>query len=368
MKKASTRSKYDPDYISPPGETLREMLDVLCITQAELAERIGRRRPTVSNLVNGRMAISSHTAIQLERALGVPASFWLNRQRRFDEHIARAAERHKLQEQCAWLRRFPIAQMVRHQWIERKDDRTEQLRALLSFFGVSSQENWEKVYARQLAYYRSSKSVQRSPHALAAWLRRGEVVGRAIDCLPYDRGRFVDTLGTARSLTRKPIKESSVELMRLCSRCGVAVVFVRELPRAPVFGATRWLSTDKAMIQLSLRYKTDDQLWFTFFHESAHILNHSKKGVNIEASAEPQDQEDLEANRFAANLLIPPNEYAKFVRQAEPTGFDRHSIEEFAEQLNISPGIVVGRLQHDKRLGWATRLNRLKAKLELRTG
>ncbi|MBL8419274.1 MAG: hypothetical protein JNK92_01440, partial [Dechloromonas sp.] len=55
-----------------------------------------------------------------------------------------------------------------------------------------------------------------------------------------------------------------------------------ELPKTEVSGATRWLSPDKALIQLSLRYKSDDQLWFSFFHEVGHLLLHGKKEVFIE--------------------------------------------------------------------------------------
>ena len=54
------------------------------------------------------------------------------------------------------------------------------------------------------------------------------------------------------------------------------------LPKTCVSGATRWVGSDKAIIQLSLRYKTNDHLWFTFFHEAGHILLHGKKELFIE--------------------------------------------------------------------------------------
>jgi len=57
----------------------------------------------------------------------------------------------------------------------------------------------------------------------------------------------------------------------------VAIVFVPELPKLRVSDATRWLASNKALIQLSLRYKTDDHLWFTFFHDAGHILLHGKR-------------------------------------------------------------------------------------------
>jgi Zn-dependent peptidase ImmA (M78 family) len=69
-------------------------------------------------------------------------------------------------------------------------------------------------------------------------------------------------------------------MQELCAGAGVAVVFVPALPKTGVSGATRWINSNKALIQLSLRYRTDDHLWFTFFHEAGHILLHGKKELS----------------------------------------------------------------------------------------
>ena len=50
----------------------------------------------------------------------------------------------------------------------------------------------------------------------------------------------------------------------------------------PVHGITRWLSSDRAIIQMSLRYRTDDQFWFSFFHEDGHVLLHGKRDFAYE--------------------------------------------------------------------------------------
>ncbi len=84
-----------------------------------------------------------------------------------------------------------------------------------------------------------------------------------------------------------------------CAAVGVAVVLVPELPGTRVSGATRWLTPGKALIQLSLRYKSDDQLWFTFFHEAAHVLLHGKRDLFIE---------DLGADDETGNIPAQINE------------------------------------------------------------
>ncbi|VAW51008.1 Antitoxin HigA / unknown domain [hydrothermal vent metagenome] len=64
-------------------------------------------------------------------------------------------------------------------------------------------------------------------------------------------------------------------------------------------GATRWISANKVVIQISLRYKTDDHLWFIFFHEAGHILLHGKKELFLEGTNGLDEKKENEANVFA---------------------------------------------------------------------
>ena len=134
-------------------------------------------------------------------------------------------------------------------------------------------------------------------------------------------------------------------MKELCREAGVALVFVPELPRTHVSGATRWLSSDRALILQSLRYRKDDHFWFTFFHEAAHILLHGKHAVFIDDESKALSDEEIRADSFAANHLIPRARYERFV-SVRP--ISRARVLAFAEDLEIAPGIVVGRLQHDK--------------------
>src|SRR5579872_2634531 len=203
------------------------------------------------------------------------------------------------------------------------------------------------------------------PAAVAAWLRQGELEAREIECQPYDERKFRALLPRLRALTL--IKDPAVfvpELQRLCAECGVAVVFVPEIPGKQgtrLCGAARWLTPEKALIQLSLRYKDDGNLWFTLFHEAAHILLHSKKAFFVDDNVgEGADEQEAEADNFARNLLIPPSALLRFVASDV---FTDAALRHFADEIGIAPGIVVGRLQHDKVIGWNIG-NSLKARYE----
>jgi HTH-type transcriptional regulator / antitoxin HigA len=220
--------------------------------------------------------------------------------------------------------------------------RADRVAILLRFFGVASTDAWQDLWrAREVAFRRSLRR-SGSQGAIAAWLRRGEIEAQALDCAPFDREGFRAALAAARSLTREEPAAFQPHLQELFAAAGVALVWVPELEGAPISGATRWLSEQRALIQLSLRYKSDDQLFFSLFHEAAHVLLHSKKAEFLEGAG-PDTPEEREADRFAANHLIPPGEYEKL--KAAPLSIER--IKTSAERIGIAPGIVVGRLQHD---------------------
>ena len=73
--------------LSPPGDTIQEHIDFIGMSQAELAERMGRPKEKINDVIKGREPISEATAFQLETVLGIPASFWLNREKTYRKEL-----------------------------------------------------------------------------------------------------------------------------------------------------------------------------------------------------------------------------------------------------------------------------------------
>jgi HTH-type transcriptional regulator/antitoxin HigA len=341
-------NQYQPCDVSSPGETLQETIEALGMTQVDLAERMGRPKKTINEIVQGKAAITAETALQLERVLRVPADFWLNRENRYREHRARQSEAATLADDASWARKFPLKKMISYDWIRGADDRVSQVRELLSFFGVASRAAWEQKWSQVLTVrFRKSTFAASDAYAIAAWLQAGELQSRGRECASYDPGRFQEALAAAKALSASRPEDFADRLRQTCSETGVAVAFVRELPRAPIYGATRWLGRARPLLQLSLRYSSDDQFWFSFFHEACHILRHGKKQVFLDFGPDGQNPLEREADRFAARTLIPESPYQQFARRDR---FSKASIRRFASQVGIAPGIVVGRLQKDGRL------------------
>jgi addiction module HigA family antidote len=353
-------NQYNPNYVSPPGQTLLETLDTIRMTQAELAKRTGKTVKTINEIIKGKAPISPETALQFELVLETPASFWINREKNYREFLARKTAEVQLKSQISWLKKFPVNRMIEYGWLPSKQTEIEKVLGLLSFFGISHPLHWGRIYKSLQVTYRKVYSANTNFNSLTAWLRAGELNARAVECQPYNHKKFSEALKTIRSLTIKKVEDFFPEMQKLCSEAGVAVVFVRELPKLSVCGATRWLSPQKAMIQLSLIYKTNDQIWFTFFHEAGHILLHGKKDVFVDGNNLDNKKED-EANKFAEDLLIPRGKLEDFMQNGDLS--DKNSILQFAFNHGIAPGIVLGRLQYHKKIHYGV-FDDLKVRFE----
>jgi HTH-type transcriptional regulator/antitoxin HigA len=340
---------------------LREHLEKLGLTQSDLAERTGRPKKTINEIIQGKASITPETALQFERVFGVDASFWLNLERQYRAAQARLLERDQLAAQLAWLDKLPVREAIKRGWIKPHQDRIELLREVLTFFGIAFPSAWDDVWreTRRATALRQGKSEEVNFEVIALWLRQGEIEGRRLECRPFDLYSFREALNYARTLTSVPAETFCKEITGRCAGAGVAVAFVPELPRLRIFGAARWLSPEKALIQLSLHYKREDQLLFSFFHEAAHVILHGRREIFVDFANETSGKEEAEANRFAADHLIPTAAYERFTTRGN---YSETAVLYFAREIAVAPGIVVGRLQHDQKIAF-NQLNHLRRKV-----
>lgn len=139
----------------------------------------------------------------------------------------------------------------------------------------------------------------------------------------------------------------------------VAVAIVRVPNGCRASGASRFLTQNKALLMLSFRYLTDDHFWFTFFHEAGHLLLHSARDLFLEGVDTPLTTQEQEANQFTARTLVPP----EFQSSLLSLPLDERAVIRFATRLGVSPGIVVGQLQHLRKIRH-NQLNRLKRRFK----
>jgi Zn-dependent peptidase ImmA (M78 family) len=296
--------------------------------------------------------------------LGIPASFWMNREKEYRKEIYEIEQQEQLVKQYDWLKEFPVSALKKLGWIEPLNEKGALVGEMLSYFSVASPQEWQRIYvAKEVSVaFRISLANTKSPHAISAWLRKGEIEATKLKLPTYDKAKFKQALLEIKNLVHQFPPDFAAQLQQICAQCGVAVTYVPNLPKAPISGASRW-HYGKPLIQLSGRYKTDDHFWFTFYHEAAHILLHGKKEIfleNVEGSPIDQAKED-EANQFAANALLMDKELDEIINAPI---LDRPTILKFAKKFNTSAGVIIGRLQHLKLINYSDG-NDLRHKIDL---
>jgi addiction module HigA family antidote len=362
-----SRVSFEPVNVPHPGDTVQEYLEVLEWSQRDLARRTDLTPKTISEICNGKAPITPTTALAFEKAFQRPAHFWLNLQRQYDEVEARRREQAKASGWDEWVGHFPLKEMRQLQFSLPKG--RSDADALLAFFGVTSPESWASVWRASAVRYRQTRNMKVREEAIAAWVRETEIVARGLNVADFDPAGLRTAIGALRKLTRVSVDQVMDPIQELCARVGVAVVVVPALRSTGISGCARWLTEKRALIGLTLRYKWDDQFWFTFFHEVAHLLLHRTKQPFVVDNADedlsdqvvdPEMQQiEAEANRFSADTLIPPTALGAFIRARE---FTNESIHQFSATVDVGPGIVVGRLQHEGVLA-PHQGNKLKQKL-----
>ena len=155
------------------------------------------------------------------------------------------------------------------------------------------------------------------------------------------------------------------KLKEIFSECGVAFVLLPHLKNSGINGAVKWINNNqRVLLAINDRSYYADTFWFTMFHEIKHILQQRKEAVFIsfdKNDSQSDEYLEAEADSFAQEYLIPSKDYNIFVNNNK---INLENIKLFAKTINVHPGIVVGRLQHDKYIPHNS-LNSLKEKYKI---
>lgn len=352
---------FRPHWASPPGDTIRDVMLERGLDPRDLPSRVGLTSEVADGLIHGSVPITLEIARKLADSIGASVEFWMSRDAQYRDDLAHV-------EAEDWMSALPLREMYAHGWITEQKTWDERLAECLRFFGVGDVPTWRTTYASLLAESWFRRSGKRSPEVIAAWLRRGELLLADAAIKPWNPAGFRESLSGIRSLTRsKDPAQFFPQLQETCSWNGVAVGLVRPPSGIAVSGASRFLSPETGLVMLSGRFLTDDHLWFTFFHEAGHLLLHDESRTYIDdLSPGPQtdavlDLDEIEANQFAQDQLVPASE----LERVASGRLTVRAIVSAARQLDVSPGILAGQLQHAGLLPFQ-RLNGVKRRYRWR--
>lgn len=347
-----------PEWISPPGSIVARILDRREIALDDFAIQVGLSSRNARGLIEGTTAIDDELARSLSAVVGSTASFWLRCEHTYRADVDRNIAAYVDDDVRVWMKQLPIRELANLGWLQQHRDPIRQAQECFKFFGVIGLEDWRRKQERLLAgvNFRTSFAFRSEPGATAAWLRWAEDQAEDVACRPWDRSAFANKLSQIRSLTRNHHPEKFVpQLKKLCAEAGVAVIIAPAPKGCSASGATRLIRGRKAMIVLSFRYFSDDQFWFTFFHEAGHLQQHVDQVLFLEEEGGELDDCEREANQFAKDVLIPPSFQDEMA--ALPHSHDAYIA--FARRIGIAPGIVVGQMQRLRHLPFSW-LNKVK--------
>ena len=334
-------ANYNPNWVSPPGKTIKDILVKNSMSAELFAQSLNQDLISINELLIGSKPITNEIAEKLTLIIGSSREFWLRRQQQYDASIKDLNNTPTNQPLFSWLKSLPTSEMVKHKWIENLHSNIERAYACLDFFNVDNVEEWNSKHQLLLAEstFRKSSKFSQDFFATVTWLRKGELISNSIHTKPWSENLFKDKLNDIRTLTREENPEVFLpQLIQICADCGVALSIVKSIEGCRASGATRFINPTKAMMILSFRYLTDDQFWFTFFHEAGHLLLHKNKLI---VEGYEDEKIEQEANEFAENILIPSQNLQELLK----LGNHHNDIIRFARKIGISRGVVVGQLQ-----------------------
>jgi HTH-type transcriptional regulator/antitoxin HigA len=334
--------------VFPPGEFIQEELDARGWTQVDLAEIMGRDTVQINRIVQGKQAITPETAKQLSEVFGTSAELWMRLESTYrlslvkpnSDAVARRAKLYDL---------FPVREMIKRGWIEPSENIEVLEKRFCDFFEIPSLEE-----TPQLKYAARKSTPGELTHAQKAWLFRARQLAPAVSA-----GLFSESTLKA-CLERLSVMRANVEDARQVPRVladnGIRFLIVEALPSTKIDGICFWLDRSSPVVALSIRYDRIDSFWHTLMHELGHVKNRDgQQEYMIDTRLVGEDAQPFEekseverkADAFACECLVEGERLNKFIARVRPFYY-KQKIMNFANLINVHPGIVVGQLQHRK--------------------
>ena len=322
---------------TPPGTTIKEQLNDRGMSQKEFALRMDMSEKHISKLINGDVQLTPEMSIRLEMVLGVPANFWNNLEAIYREKLIKAQVENEMDEDEQLVKQFPYNEMAKYGWVPETRNSKEKVINLRKYFEVVRLTLLQDNRFTNIAYRRLAIT-EKSDLALMVWTQEAKIEARKLQTEPINIKRLIEIIPEIRKMTLKKPEDFSLRLSEMLADCGIALVFLPHLKGSFLHGAS-FIDGKKIVLGLTVRGNDADKFWFSLFHELAHIvLGH------IGQTDGTSEEDEKKADIWAMDKLIPTDKFNQFI---ENKSFDETSVVNFANNIDIAPGIVVARLQKD---------------------
>ncbi len=341
----------------PPGEFIKEELEARNWSQIDLADIIGRQPNVVNEIIMGKRSITPETAKALGEAFGTSAQLWMNLESSYQLWKSKATDTGNAIARRARLYGLaPIKEMARRHWLEPSENIEVLEKQIKHFFEI---DDLDQPIQLEHAARRGTETI--TP-AQMAWIYRAKQLALGVHAKPFSDKSFIDGLSQVKKLLHSLPEIRHVP--RILSDAGIRFLVIEHLPQTRIDGVTFWLDNKSPVIVLSLRYDRIDGFWYTIAHELAHVKRKDgfqRRGVILDTDLVGNETRDLvqeseaemEADFLATEFLVGHAELDDFIARKRPL-YSQKKIVDFANRIQVHPGIVVGQLQFRKEIPWSS--------------
>lgn len=321
-----------------PIDAIKFRMEQANLTRQDLIPYIGSRSK-VSEVLNGKRALSLRMIRSLHKGLGIPAEVLLHKPE------AKLPEDSPLGE---W-KKYPVKEMAERKWfrsfkrkpVEAKEYAEELVRELFAPLG---EEFLQPALLRQ--HVRSGSHM--NEYAIAAWRARVLMLAQNQNIGRYDPGTVSEDF--MRRLVSLSYLDDGVRLAQeFLAKSGITLVALTHLGQTHLDGAAFLSAHGKPIIGLTLRHDRLDNFWFTLCHELGHVALHLDDDEHAtfydEIDAEGRGLE-ADADQFASEALIPPEVWRSSGVHEDPTPAKVRAV---AASMRIHPAIVAGRVRRERK-------------------
>ncbi len=335
-------SSRRPAEVFPPGQFLREEMEERGWTQAVLSEIIGRPTQVVNEIIAGKKAITTDTAVELGSAFDTGPEFWLNLEQAYKLWMLGDNKQEAISHRVRIYNYAPVSDMIKRGWIMPSDDLDVLEQRVLSFFNTNSlkvRPTLANCNLRKSNSYRDELT-----NVQAAWVFRGIQLAKSLSVESFSKEKAKIAVEKLTRLTHS--FEEIHKVPHILAEAGIRFIIVEPLVSLKIDGACTWLDDNSPVIVMSLRYNRIDNFWFTLLHEMKHCIDgdlsiDNDSDLNTSSERPPYE---IEADKFALENLVDQKALESFISSKRPL-YSTRNILEFASYNNVHPGIVVGQLQ-----------------------
>lgn len=342
-----------------PGSILKDELAYRNIKQKDFAAAIGMKPSNFNEIIKGKRPISAETAMKIGQQLGSSGSVWLNLQHSYEEDLIRVAERdkaeqHAIERENIWKELFDLNTLYKRLNISSAfiQQRTKRLIEFITdcpeniqFCGgcykrtagtIAEKEREKGIRTWQLIILAKAKQETLSQH--------------------YQQGNENHAANRIASLARSGTA-TLAQIRNILESNGIIFIEEPNFTHCPVDAFSTFIGSHP-LIAVTKRYNNMDKLTFDILHELGHIHLHlqndtTKSFIELDQDYSRDNQEEKEANTYAADKLITPSEWKRILRPSQQLNSISHYklIEVVAKNASlegISPSIAVARYKQEK--------------------